>query len=709
MAMDKKIQIQNKLLQALVKGRNLQEVSEVLYSELKELFPLQRLGIATITEDGQYCISRLNISENDIHLRKGYKAPLVNSSLYDLIHQAKPRIINDLREYLEGSPKSTSTRLIVNEGMRSNLSIPLISNSKAVGVLFLASSTPNAYNEIHLEWVEYISQVLSITLEKALLLDNLEKSQKMLLEALAEKEGMADELAGKVEDKSIQLREELNRNRLLLEMSTLLTEGKGLEQIIEKAGSFLKNQMSFTKTAVFITHHFEKKILLKNTFPQQQNLGSLLLPITGSSLEASLTNKEPFYISQNNPETQSQDARLWDTLNMKGKLALPLLISGKSVGLMLFAGPEQLRLNSLDISFLKDVGIQITLALNASHAFEEIRHKDRTLVLQNQFLRNNARGEEPLKTLVGSSQLMIQVRKAIQKVADASSSVLIMGETGSGKELAARAIHQSSAQVDQLFVHVNCSVVAPHLLEDLLFGGKNMGSDREDTPRLLLAEKGTLYLDEIAYLPLEVQARLVYFISTGESGGETPFKANVRIIASSSRDLGELCRKGLFREDLFFRLNVFPIYMPPLRERKEDIIEIINYYLFQYGKDLGKLDLRLHKESLNWAQNYPWPGNIRELQNIVERSIIIAETSEIFFPESNQNIPATTAPVGMITLDTSLSWRDWEKKILLEYLNFTNGKIYGDQGAAKLLRLPPTTLQGKLKKLGLNRAETLHP
>jgi len=299
------------------------------------------------------------------------------------------------------------------------------------------------------------------------------------------------------------------------------------------------------------------------------------------------------------------------------------------------------------------------------------------------------------------------VLSRISKVAPTDSSVLVTGETGTGKELVARAIHRRSRRASHAFVSVNCAAVPRDLILSELFGhekGAFTGATQRRLGRFELAEGGTIFLDEVGELPGETQIALLRVLQEHEFervGGTGSIRTNVRVIAATNRDLGAAIAAGMFRSDLFYRLNVFPIEMPSLRERKEDIPLLVQYFLDRYGRKTAKRFETVSRKSLDLLQSYSWPGNIRELQNVIERSVIVCESGSFSVDESwiSRRPSASELSVGMFKKTPSQ-----EKEIIEAALRECEGRVYGPFGAASRLGIPRSTLESKIRALQINKS-----
>jgi chemotaxis protein methyltransferase CheR len=333
---------------------------------------------------------------------------------------------------------------------------------------------------------------------------------------------------------------------------------------------------------------------------------------------------------------------------------------------------------------------------------QELSRAKTQLEAENIYLRQELEIDQEFSEIVGQSDAIKYVRAKISQVAPTDSTVLITGETGTGKELVARAIHGASTRKEQRLIKVNCAVLSKNLIESELFGhekGAFTGADARKIGRFELADHGTMFLDEVGELPLELQSKLLRVLQEGEFervGGSKTIKVNVRIIAATNRNLKGEVEKGAFREDLWYRLNVFPITVPPLRQRKEDIPLLVEHFARKCGKELGKTITSVSPRTMQNLQTHAWPGNIRELANVIERAAIHANTTVLQLVDEfdhAQEEPRTSMK----------SLEDMEREHIIRILDNSGWRIEGPYGAAKILGLNPSTLRARLAKLGIQR------
>jgi formate hydrogenlyase transcriptional activator len=365
---------------------------------------------------------------------------------------------------------------------------------------------------------------------------------------------------------------------------------------------------------------------------------------------------------------------------------------------------------------LRDEQGRVTRWYAAATDIEERKQAEQRLQNENVALREEIARASMFEEIVGVSPALHAVLSRVSKVAPTDSTVLITGETGTGKELIARAVHKRSQRSSRAFVGVNCAAVPRDLIASELFGhekGAFTGATQRRLGRFELAEGGTIFLDEVGELPAETQIALLRVLQEHEFervGGTGSIRTNVRVIAATNRDLQAAIAAGTFRRDLFYRLNVFPVEVPPLRERREDIPVLVEYLIDRYARKAGKNIRGVNKRSLELLQSYPWPGNIRELQNVIERSVIVCDTENFSVDESwLSRQPHATGPKSQLELSQKLASQ--EKDMIEAALRESGGRVSGPSGAAAKLGIPGSTLYSKIGSLRIdkNRFKTTDP
>ncbi len=371
--------------------------------------------------------------------------------------------------------------------------------------------------------------------------------------------------------------------------------------------------------------------------------------------------------------------------------------------------PVRLSLNPLqieEISAICIVAVDLTEQKRTEKslrtAFSEIKTLKEQLETENIYFRQENKMKHQFENILGQSDGLKYVLYRAEQVAPANTTVLILGETGTGKELIAAAIHNMSPRKERPLITVNCAALPGNLIESELFGrekGAFTGADTRQIGRFEIANGSTLCLDEIGELPLELQAKLLRVIQHNEFerlGSSHTIKVDVRIVATTNRDLEEEVRKGRFRQDLYYRLNVFPITVPPLRQRKEDIPLMVEAFIERYARKLGKQITSIQKETMKTLQDYPWPGNVRELESIIERAVILCSGPVLQLADKLE-ISSPSVSSTIRTLEET------EQSQILKILSETRWRIEGKDGAAAILGLHPSTLRARMHKLGIRR------
>ena len=408
-------------------------------------------------------------------------------------------------------------------------------------------------------------------------------------------------------------------------------------------------------------------------------------------------------------------------MNAQSYLGIPLWDAARHViGHLVLVDDKPMSDDPLWVSVLQTFAARAGVELEREQATEQLRaalaeveRLKNQLQAENVYLQEEIRREHNFEEMVGNSQTLLSLLRVVERVANTDATVLIHGETGSGKELIARALHSSGPRKHRPLVKVNCGAVPPSLLESELFGhvkGAFTGAIDRRVGRFELANGGTLFLDEIGELPLDTQVKLLRVLQEQEFepvGSSKTVRVDVRIIAATNRDLSREVRDGRFRSDLFFRLNVVPLTVPPLRERVSDIPLLVAFFLSRFGAKFGRHVDGVDRETMDRLVRYPWPGNIRELQNVIERAVVLSAGAVLKLGPDLQPIaddissaPAdsSAAPGSLLTLEEA------ERRHIEAVLAHTKGVVEGPDGAARILDMHPNTLRSRMKKLGIQRA-----
>ena len=407
------------------------------------------------------------------------------------------------------------------------------------------------------------------------------------------------------------------------------------------------------------------------------------------------------------PEEASRDQDTRRRYGIRSSVVIPLKTGGKpTMGVLSFGSLQKERgWTAESVKRLELVAQIFCNALVLKERLAEVESLRQQLEGENYYLREELRKEQGFEQIVGSSAALKKVQIAGRQVAATDATVLILGETGTGKGLFAHAIHKMSPRRNRPFITVNCAALPAGLIESELFGrekGAFTGAHTRQAGRFEVADGGTIFLDEIGEMPLDLQAKLLRVLQDGEFerlGCTKTVKVDARVIAATARDLGEEVRSGRFRQDLFYRLNVFPITIPPLRQRAEDIVPLTQYFIEKYTRRMGKRIETIHKNTLDKMMQYQWPGNVRELEHLVERGVIVSAGTSFTLGDQLGSSSNAAATKEFEKHDLA----SIERNHITHVLRMTEWKIEGPGGAASILDLHPSTLRFRIKKLGIVR------
>ncbi len=422
---------------------------------------------------------------------------------------------------------------------------------------------------------------------------------------------------------------------------------------------------------------------------------------------------------ENMPASQRTDRDSLLAIGMRSFVALPLVVSGEVVGTATFGrsdtGYEWSDQDVLDMRVFAELFGNFVLRLKSRRALDEamvrLKQASERLEAENVYLRQEIETTHGFDDIIGNSSAIMHCLHLVEQVADTMTTVLLLGETGTGKELIARAIHEHSARRDRPLVKVNCAALPANLVESELFGhekGAFTGADKSKHGRFDLADGSTLFLDEIGEIPVELQAKLLRVLQEGEFerlGGHETVKVDVRIIAATNRDLHEAVAEGEFRSDLFFRINTFPIELPPLRARDDDIQLLAEHFVNVLAQDLGRDVTAISANMMHQLRDYHWPGNVRELEGVIERALIASNDPvlELASPLVPTSAPDIDDGLPRVISSSISELKAVEREHILTVLEETDWRISGERGAATVLGMPPSTLRSKMKKLAIER------
>ena len=525
------------------------------------------------------------------------------------------------------------------------------------------------------------------------------------------------------------LRKSEQRKHSLLEINNAIINKLTQDALFTSAYEAIRRVVSFDRAA-FLLHQPESKTLKLVSMDSDTDSEFFCLGKDYDLRETSISawvleHQEAVVRGDLEKEQQSAGDQRLVLEGIQSYCVLPLVAMGNSIGTFTVWSETKNRYSQADAELLQEVANQVALVIANMKSYEEIASLKARLEKENVYLQEEIRTEHNFEEIVGNSTALLDLLRRVDQVAPTDSSVLIYGETGTGKELIARAIHNRSMRKSRPLVKVNCSAISAGLVESELFGhvkGAFTGAFERRIGRFELADSGTIFLDEVGELPLETQVKLLRVLQEREFepvGSNRSVHVDVRIIAATNRSLRESIAAGTFRSDLYYRLNVFPLEVPPLRKRRADIPLLAMFFLSRYARNCGKRMAGISAAAMEGFSNYYWPGNVRELQNVIERAVILSpgpsleldtdlssvSTAE-FLRDTTRKVTEVAQPTdpapALKTLDEVE--RDHISAVLLQ----TRGVIEGANGAAKTLGMHPNTLRHRMEKLGIKRSPTTY-
>ncbi len=500
------------------------------------------------------------------------------------------------------------------------------------------------------------------------------------------------------------------RYRTLLEITNAIVSNLDRDALFNTIAREIQKGPTFDRTGITLydqsSDHFQIHVLETTAPPVSLHQGADI-PRQGSGMGWAFDHRQVLY----RPELPGQRTYFEDehflAEGLRSVVYLPLMNRGKVLGTFQVASKIPSQYSEDDILFLSEVANQLALALDNALAYEELKALRDQLDKENVYLQEEIKSKYNFEEILGNSHKLRKVFQGIEDVAATDSTVLIWGETGTGKELIARAIHHLSPRGSRPLIRVNCAVLPAGLVESDLFGhekGAFTGAHQKRIGRFELAHRGTLFLDEVGDIPQETQAKLLRVLQEQEFervGGTQTIKVDVRLISATNRDLEAAVAQQKFRADLFYRLNVFPVHVPPLRERTEDIPILANYFVSKYMKKMNKRFDTISQATMDRLFQYPWPGNVRELENVIERAVIRCKGPVLDIKNEAAATPSSAPgyPKRLVALE------EMEREYILKVLQQTRWVIGGKRGAAEILKIHPNTLRSRLAKLGITRPE----
>ena len=508
----------------------------------------------------------------------------------------------------------------------------------------------------------------------------------------------------------VQLEEERSKLGLILDLNNSVVSNLELREVIQSISPGIRKAMRLDGVALVLPEGEGRELhLYALDFPEANASLRQDLP---ASLYGSVSGRvfrtgKPWIGDIEQLQRSGLDHRIASAAGVQTLCMLPLLRGHRVLGVLCLLRTEKNSFTPSDLGFLSQIAGQVAIAIDNAFAYRQITELKDRLAQEKLYFEDELRSEMNFQEIVGNSNVLCRVLSQVEAVAPTGSTVLIYGETGTGKELIARAVHNLSQRQSNPFVKLNCAAIPTGLLESELFGherGAFTGAVAQRIGRFELASQGTIFLDEVAEIPLELQPKLLRVLQEREFerlGGSRTLRTNARLIAATNRDLETMVEEQKFRSDLFYRLNVFPIHVPPLRERTEDIPFLVRHFAQHFAFNMGRQIDTISSETMNALVRYPWPGNIRELQNVIERAVILSKGPILKVPLSDLK---PRAGEGNHTNGSS-TLEEVERRHILSVLEQTNWVFAGPNGAAARLGIKRPTLQFRMQKLGIFRPQ----
>jgi formate hydrogenlyase transcriptional activator len=570
--------------------------------------------------------------------------------------------------------------LLEANGIESVCILPLYTAQRDLGALHFGSVQRNAYSETDVEFMQQVARQVAVAVENAL---NYEAAR----------------------DYEEQLSRERDRLRVLLEINNAVVSHLDTRALFQAISASLRSAFGLDYVSILL-HDAERNVLRLKMVDFPGSVGiireDILVPLDDSLAGHVFRSREPrtFQIEEI-AATFPHTAEIMSREGIQSLCCVPVISHRGALGTLNVGARPANFFSSTDLQFFTQAAGQIAIALENALAYERIEELNARLAEEKVYLEDEIRTDNRFEEIIGQSRALKAILKQVETVAPTDSTVMIYGETGTGKELLARAIHDLSQRRQGTFVKLNCAAIPTGLLESEMFGhekGAFTGAIAQRIGRFELAHRGSMFLDEVGDIPLELQTKLLRVLQEREFerlGSSRTIHTDGRLIAATNRDLAQMVEERQFRADLYYRLNVFPITVPPLRDRRDDIPLLVRYFVQQYARRMNKRIATIPSDSMQALARYHWPGNIRELQNFIERAVILS-------PGPTLQVQVRELKRGGAAAGEVQTLAAAERDAIHRALRDANGKVGGPNGAAAKLGMKRTTLQARMRKLDID-------
>src|SRR5271165_6031581 len=666
------------LTAAIDKETNVQVVLRSLHKLLSAVIRFDSTALMLLTKDAKSL--RLVAFERGLagpNVELGRENPWAGTEAGRAVEEQRTIYVPDFRQEMSHFPRAASQA--ANSELRSAYMVPISTPRRKLGALCFGRREEGEVGADEIALMEAVAAHVATALESALASDDAESYQRQLVA-------------------------ERDRWKLLLEINNHVISYLDAKELFRAACDSLRKYFENDFAAIWLLDKDQNRLeAAAMDFPASRGfLHDVELPrLTAEQIQWVRTRQPELWTPT---ELQALPAVIPDSYASEGIEAMviaPLRGPSRPLGVITLGSKRAGYFRPDDLDLLGQIATQISLALDNALAYEKLNASRNQIEEERLYLEEELRAEYNFEDIVGKSAALRKVLQQIEIVAPTDSTVLLHGETGTGKELIARAIHSLSARKSRTFVRLNCAAIPSGLVESELFGhekGAFTGALMQKKGRFEIADRGTLFLDEIGDISLELQPKLLRALQEHEFerlGSTQTIHVDVRLIAATHRDLPAMIREAKFREDLFYRLNVFPVEIPPLRDRREDIPLLVNFFVSRLSRKMQKHIQSIPKEAMEALTNAPWPGNIRELENFIERCVIFTQGDELNVARAELRRSAVSA---------ASTFEQAERQVIIQALKAASGRIAGQGGAAERLGLKRTTLQNKMYKLNISRA-----
>jgi formate hydrogenlyase transcriptional activator len=665
--------------EAIAVHRDLNELFHDLAQRLPRIVPFDFINL--VLHDPTRELMRLHtlVAPETSTIRPGLELP-IDESPAGLVWKSQQPLMIEVENVALESRFPKLIPLLRKNDVQSYCVVPLTTALRRLGAMGFGSLQRKSYPKADFDFMQQVANQVAVALDNAL---NFEQAQSV----------------------QQQLKEEHDRLRLLLDVNNTIVSALDLRELLNAVSASLRRLVPHEYASLSLydaeTQRLQIHVL---DFPASKGLiqEGLWIPVEGTPHGRALTSRQPLFVTLQEIEQFDLTPRI-RAEGLKSGCFLPLISHGRPLGTLVVASLQAETFPQKDADLLHHVANQIAIAVENALSYRQVVDRANKLSEEKLYLQDEIRTEYNFEEIIGESRALKMILEQLQTVAPTDSTILILGETGTGKELIARAIHNLSGRRERTLVKVNCAAIPTGLLESELFGhekGAFTGAIAQRVGRFELAHRGTIFLDEVGDIALELQPKLLRVLQEQEFerlGSARTIRVDVRLVAATNADLAQKVAQNQFRSDLYYRLNVFPVVVPPLRERREDIPLLVRYFAQKYARRMKKPIEAIPTKAMTTLSEYHWPGNVRELENFIERAVILSPGADLHVPLSELKPLTGNATNGAKTLEGI------EREHILKILRQTNWIIGGRSGAATQLGMQRSTLQSRMKKLGIAR------